>query len=250
MKQSCSTRAPRKHTMQAAPKRTSLSLVRWFDSWAGTANDSTVTDKDAALAAEEAGLVSIDWGRVVPFLLMHASVLFVFVVGFSWVALITAVALYAVRMFGITAGYHRYFSHNSFKTSRFGQFCLAVLGASAAQRGPLWWAAHHRPPRPPTSRRTSTRRPRRASSGPTSAGSWTGRTSARASAREGLRAPSCFLDPSTSSCRRYSGWRCSCSAWRSRSGRRDWGRTVGRCWSGASSSRRSPSTTARSPSTP
>lgn len=144
MKQSCSTRAPRKHTMQAAPKRTSLSLVRWFDSWAGTANDSTVTDKDAALAAEEAGLVSIDWGRVVPFLLMHASVLFVFVVGFSWVALITAVALYAVRMFGITAGYHRYFSHNSFKTSRFGQFCLAVLGASAAQRGPLWWAAHHR----------------------------------------------------------------------------------------------------------
>ena len=131
MKQSCSTRAPRKHTMQAVPKRSSLSLVRWFDSWAGTANDNTVTDKDAALAAEEAGLVSIDWGRVVPFLLLHASVLFVFVVGFSWVALITAVALYAVRMFGITAGYHRYFSHNSFKTSRFGQFCLAVLGASA-----------------------------------------------------------------------------------------------------------------------
>ena len=130
--------------MQAVLKRTSLTLVRWFDSWAGTANDKMVTDKDAALAAEEAGLVSIDWGRVVPFLLMHASVLFVFVVGFSWVALITAVALYAVRMFGITAGYHRYFSHNSFKTSRFGQFCLAVLGASAAQRGPLWWAAHHR----------------------------------------------------------------------------------------------------------
>lgn len=130
--------------MQAVLKRTSLTLVRWFDSWAGTANDKMVTDKDAALAAEEAGLVSIDWGRVVPFLLLHASVLFVFVVGFSWVALITAVALYAVRMFGITAGYHRYFSHNSFKTSRFGQFCLAVLGASAAQRGPLWWAAHHR----------------------------------------------------------------------------------------------------------
>lgn len=130
--------------MQAALKRTSLTLIRWFDSWAGTANDKRVQDPSAALAAEKAGVVAIDWGRVVPFLLLHASCLFVFVVGVSWVAVVTAVLMYYVRMFGITAGYHRYFSHNSFRTSRVGQFVLALIGASAAQRGPLWWAAHHR----------------------------------------------------------------------------------------------------------
>jgi stearoyl-CoA desaturase (delta-9 desaturase) len=47
-------------------------------------------------------------------------------------------------MFGITAGYHRFFSHRSFKTSRVFQFVLAWLGACSAQLGPLWWAAHHR----------------------------------------------------------------------------------------------------------
>ena len=47
-------------------------------------------------------------------------------------------------MFGITGGYHRYFSHKSYKTSRFFQFILAILGNLAFQKGPLWWAAHHR----------------------------------------------------------------------------------------------------------
>jgi stearoyl-CoA desaturase (delta-9 desaturase) len=47
-------------------------------------------------------------------------------------------------MFGITAGYHRYFSHRSYRTSRLFQFVLALLGTTAAQKGVLWWAAHHR----------------------------------------------------------------------------------------------------------
>ena len=51
---------------------------------------------------------------------------------------------YGLRMFGITAGYHRYFSHRSFKTSRAFQFVLAVLGASSCQKGVLWWASWHR----------------------------------------------------------------------------------------------------------
>lgn len=126
--------------MQTAIKNTSMTLVRWFDSWAGTANDKTYQGEKE----EENAAASIDWGRVVPFMLLHASCLFVFVVGVSWIAVVTAVALYAVRMFAITAGYHRYFSHRAFRTSRPVQFMLAVLGASAAQRGPLWWAAHHR----------------------------------------------------------------------------------------------------------
>jgi stearoyl-CoA desaturase (delta-9 desaturase) len=47
-------------------------------------------------------------------------------------------------MFAITGFYHRYFSHKAFKTSRIIQFIFAVIGASAVQRGPIWWAAHHR----------------------------------------------------------------------------------------------------------
>lgn len=47
-------------------------------------------------------------------------------------------------MFGVTAGYHRYFSHRSYKTGRIFQFLLALLAMSSAQKGVLWWAAHHR----------------------------------------------------------------------------------------------------------
>lgn len=86
----------------------------------------------------------IDWLRIWPFLTMQAACLLVFVVGYSPIALIVCAALYAVRMFGITAFYHRYFSHRSFEAGRGVQFFGAVLGASATQRGPLWWAAHHR----------------------------------------------------------------------------------------------------------
>jgi len=52
--------------------------------------------------------------------------------------------LYAIRMFAITGGYHRYFSHRSFKTNRVCQFLLAVVGQTSAQRDVLWWAAKHR----------------------------------------------------------------------------------------------------------
>ena len=58
--------------------------------------------------------------------------------------LVLCASTYALRMFAVTAGYHRYLSHRSFKTSRAFQFILAALGASALQKGPLWWAASHR----------------------------------------------------------------------------------------------------------
>jgi stearoyl-CoA desaturase (delta-9 desaturase) len=47
-------------------------------------------------------------------------------------------------MFAITAFYHRYFSHRAFRTTRVFQFILALIGATAVQRGPIWWASHHR----------------------------------------------------------------------------------------------------------
>ena len=86
----------------------------------------------------------IDWPRVIPFIAIHLGCLAVAWVGWSPVALLVAVALYALRMFAITGFYHRYFSHKAFRTSRPTQFVFAVLGATAIQRGPLWWASQHR----------------------------------------------------------------------------------------------------------
>ena len=93
----------------------------------------------------EAIVRRVQWVQSLPFFLVHL-VAFAgpFLVPFSWTWVAVAVALYVVRMFGITAGYHRYFSHRAYKTGRGFQAVLAVLGATSAQKGPLWWAANHR----------------------------------------------------------------------------------------------------------
>ena len=86
----------------------------------------------------------IEWTRCLPFILMHVACLSVIWVGWSWPAVATAFLMYVARAFGLTAFYHRYFSHRAFKTSRWFQFLGGVLGSAAVQRGPIWWAAHHR----------------------------------------------------------------------------------------------------------
>ncbi len=108
------------------------SLVRWLDSWSPDPRDAARDPR------------AIDWLRVAPFLALHAGCLLVVVVGWSPFAVGLAAAFYALRMFAITAFYHRYFSHRAFRAPRAVQLVFAVLGASAVQRGPLWWAAHHR----------------------------------------------------------------------------------------------------------
>ena len=81
----------------------------------------------------------------IPFWSVHvAAIVGVALVGFSWGLLALALALYVARMFFVTAGYHRYFSHRSFRTSRWFQFVLAFGAQTALQRGVLWWAAKHR----------------------------------------------------------------------------------------------------------
>ena len=87
----------------------------------------------------------IDWFASSPFIVIHLVAL-----ATPWLAPPTAglvglaVAAYVVRMFGITAGYHRYFAHRAYRTGRVFQFLLAFIGGTSAQKGALWWAAHHR----------------------------------------------------------------------------------------------------------
>ena len=112
--------------------RLAAALRRWID--------TSVAEDGAAQEPQR----RVDWARVLPFVLMHAGCLGVLWVGASPVAVGIAASLFALRMFAVTAFYHRYFSHRAFRTSRAAQFAFAVLGASAVQRGPLWWASHHR----------------------------------------------------------------------------------------------------------
>ena len=108
-----------------------VSLLAWFDS-------------AAVELPVDAQARRIDWLRTLPFIAMHLACFAVLWVGWSPVAVGTAIALYLLRMFAITGFYHRYFSHRSFKTSRVTQFIFALIGAASVQRGPIWWAAHHR----------------------------------------------------------------------------------------------------------
>lgn len=87
----------------------------------------------------------IDWLQAAPFVGVHiAAVVGMFLVPPTWELVGWAALFYVVRMWSIIVGYHRYFSHRSFKTSRAFQFLMALIGVSCVQKGPLWWAAHHR----------------------------------------------------------------------------------------------------------
>ena len=86
----------------------------------------------------------IVYPEAIPFVLVHLSLIGIFWTGFTKLSIILCVVLYLVRMWALTGGFHRYFSHRSYKTSRFFQFIIAFLGQTSAQRGVLWWAAIHR----------------------------------------------------------------------------------------------------------
>ena len=86
----------------------------------------------------------IMYPSAIPFVLVHLACIAVFWTGLTSKALAICLVLYWLRIFAIGAGYHRYFSHRAYKTSRVFQFVLAFLSQSSAQKSVLWWAANHR----------------------------------------------------------------------------------------------------------
>jgi stearoyl-CoA desaturase (delta-9 desaturase) len=81
----------------------------------------------------------------IPFWGIHAlAIVGLATLGWSWTGFALCVALYVPRMFFVTGVYHRYFSHRTYKTSRWFQFALALGAVSTSQKGVLWWASHHR----------------------------------------------------------------------------------------------------------
>ena len=86
----------------------------------------------------------VNWRSSTPFLLVHATPLLLLWTGISATAVVLVLVTFWARMFFITAGYHRYFAHRSYRMRRVPQFLMALGGTMALQKGPLWWAAHHR----------------------------------------------------------------------------------------------------------
>jgi len=107
---------------------------------------SALSPEDSmSTAAAPAREHRINWVTSAPFFAIHVFALVApFFVPFHWSYVVWALALYYGRMWAVTAGYHRYFSHRAFKTSRAFQFILAFLAETSAQKGVLWWAANHR----------------------------------------------------------------------------------------------------------
>ncbi|MCU4313805.1 acyl-CoA desaturase [Acinetobacter bereziniae] len=112
-----------------------LNRVRqWIDSWSRPIQVQTISPESK----------KIQWVRIIPFIILHVACLGIFYVGVSWFAVTFMLLFYLIRMFSITAFFHRYLSHKTFQTSRIVQFVFVLIGTMSAQRGPLWWAAHHR----------------------------------------------------------------------------------------------------------
>ena len=104
----------------------------------------TSADRPADADHHDDGHDDIIYPSTIPFVLVHLACFAAIWTGVTWQAVALGVGLYWLRMFAIGAGYHRYFSHKAFQTSRAFQFVLAFLAQTTTQKSVLWWAAKHR----------------------------------------------------------------------------------------------------------
>ncbi|GAA4551577.1 acyl-CoA desaturase [Pseudonocardia xishanensis] len=81
----------------------------------------------------------------VPLAALLAAIPLAVTVGFlGWADVAVGAVFYAVSCLGITVGYHRYFTHGSFKAARGLKIALAVAGSLAMQGPVIKWVADHR----------------------------------------------------------------------------------------------------------
>src|SRR5262245_65938482 len=91
----------------------------------------------------EAEHKDIVYPSAIPFVLVHLACLTAIWSGITWQAVALCFGFYWLRTFAIGAGYHRYFSHRTYSTSRAFQFLLALLAQSSAQQTVLLSTAKH-----------------------------------------------------------------------------------------------------------
>jgi len=81
---------------------------------------------------------------LVPTLALIAAVPLAWGWGLSWLDVGLAVAFYLTSGFGVTVGFHRYFTHRAFKARRPLRNGLAIAGSLAMQGDVVTWVADHR----------------------------------------------------------------------------------------------------------
>jgi stearoyl-CoA desaturase (Delta-9 desaturase) len=81
---------------------------------------------------------------VLPFLAVLAAVPFAWGWGIGWSDIIIGLVFYTVSGFGITVGFHRYFTHGAFKAKRPLRIALAIAGSMAIEGPVIRWVADHR----------------------------------------------------------------------------------------------------------
>ncbi|WP_410642581.1 acyl-CoA desaturase [Amycolatopsis sp. lyj-346] len=89
-------------------------------------------------------LITIRTFLLVPFLALAVAIPVFWGWGIGWVDLAIGGAFFVVSTLGITVGYHRYFTHGSFRAKRALRIALAIAGGLAAQGPVIGWVADHR----------------------------------------------------------------------------------------------------------
>ncbi|CAM00159.1 stearoyl-CoA desaturase (delta-9 desaturase) [Saccharopolyspora erythraea NRRL 2338] len=90
------------------------------------------------------GQLSVYLFVLVPFAALIAAIPFAWGWGLGWVDVSLALVFYAISGLGVTVGFHRYFTHGSFKTNRGVKIALAISGMMAVQGPAITWVADHR----------------------------------------------------------------------------------------------------------
>jgi stearoyl-CoA desaturase (delta-9 desaturase) len=81
---------------------------------------------------------------VVPLLAVVTAVPFAWGWGLGWTDLAIMFVFYAVSGLGVTVGYHRHFTHGSFKAKRWLRIAMAIAGALSVEMSVIDWVAVHR----------------------------------------------------------------------------------------------------------
>lgn len=107
----------------------------------------TTTSDTPEIHASAGGLKMrlLNLGAVMlPFAGFIAAVTLLWGVAFNWTYLGLLLGMYLVSVLGITVGFHRLFTHRSFKTPRFVSALLVIFGSMAVQGSLIQWVSTHR----------------------------------------------------------------------------------------------------------
>lgn len=81
---------------------------------------------------------------LLPLVGLIVAMIYVWGWGFNWLYLSLLLGMYVLTAFGVTIGFHRLFTHRSFRTNRIVETVLGVLGSMSVEGPLLRWVATHR----------------------------------------------------------------------------------------------------------